>query len=89
MAACTIEGLDEAFRVLGVRPETEPADVRRAFRQLVRTLHPDVNPAPDAGRSLAAVVDAHRLLTAHGRAAAAPARPAVRVEPLRHVDVYA
>lgn len=74
-----------SFRVLGVDPSASPADVKRAFRALVRRLHPDANPTGGSG-DLSAVVDAYRRL---GRAGlvVTPAAPAPAAA--RHIDVYA
>lgn len=73
------------YRVLGVEPSASPADVKRAFRTLVRRFHPDANPAAAPGGDLAAVVEAYRRLGHVG--ATAQMRPAP-VAP-RHIDVYA
>ena len=37
------------YDVLGVPRDASDADVKKAFRRLARELHPDVNPAPEAG----------------------------------------
>lgn len=59
-----------ARRVLGVPPTAAAPDIRRAYRSLVRTLHPDMNPqaTDDEKRALAlrfqAVTEAYRALVA-------------------------
>jgi DnaJ-domain-containing protein 1 len=37
-------GSARAWRVLGVSPGAPPAEVKRAYRQLARTVHPDLHP---------------------------------------------
>ena len=66
-----IEGSErKARRVLGVDPQASELDIKRAYRRLVRALHPDLNPeATSAERSVlgsrfAEATDAYRLLTA-------------------------
>ena len=71
-----------SYRILGVDPSASPADVKRAFRTLVRRLHPDANPAAENG-DLSAIVDAYRRL---GRAGLVFNQPAPAP---RHIDVYA
>jgi curved DNA-binding protein CbpA len=86
----------EPYRVLGVPATASAADVRRAFRSLVRQLHPDVNPAARPGGELSSVVGAYRRLGRLGvldRPAPAPAAVTRFAEPPqatgRFVDVYA
>jgi DnaJ domain len=74
-----------SYRVLGVDPSASPADVKRAFRTLVRRLHPDANPTSRSGSELSAIVDAYRKL---GRAGAIAQASPAPVAP-RHIDVYA
>lgn len=38
-----VSSLAEAYRILGVEPETRPALITAAFRKLVKELHPDTN----------------------------------------------
>lgn len=39
----------QAYATLGLRPGADPTDVKRAFRRLVRDLHPDTNLAASTG----------------------------------------
>ena len=59
-----------AYRLLGVDEGSDPAEIRRAFRRLARTLHPDLHPhATDEERRslesrLAQVTAAYQALVA-------------------------
>jgi DnaJ-domain-containing protein 1 len=59
-----------ALRVLGVSPEAEPTEIRRAYRRLARAFHPDLHPAAseDERRALVerfqVVTEAYRALVA-------------------------
>lgn len=85
----------EPYRVLGVPPTASAADVRRAFRTLVRRLHPDANPAAQPGAELSSIVAAYDRLGRLGkleRPANVPEPPTAEAAPRtsgRYVDVYA
>jgi molecular chaperone DnaJ len=51
------------YDVLGIAPDADVHEVRRAFRALARILHPDVNAAEDAPRKFALVAGAHAVLS--------------------------
>jgi DnaJ-domain-containing protein 1 len=59
-----------AWRVLGVSAGADPAEIKRAYRRLARTFHPDLHPSAseDERRALAqrfqAVTEAYRALVA-------------------------
>jgi molecular chaperone DnaJ len=54
---------DDLYDVLGVAPTATPAEISRAYRQLVRSLHPDTHPDdPTASVRLSRVTSAYRLL---------------------------
>lgn len=67
----------DAYTLLGVTPEASEQDVRRAYRRLARTLHPDLQPEhlrEESGRRLQAVNAARAQVLAEirSRPAAAP-----------------
>ncbi len=51
------------YELLGVPRDASHADIKRAFRQLARELHPDVSEAPDAERRFRAVAEAYEVLS--------------------------
>lgn len=72
----------EAAEVLGLTPEASPVEVRRAYRSIIRTLHPDLagsGATPDAVR----VIEAYGVLRAERVVADAdrPGGPGVRRAP--------
>jgi hypothetical protein len=79
----------EAARLLGVRPDASPDEVRDAFRSLVRGQHPDVVGAGGT-ETTALLIEANRTLrtppTAAADEAAAPADRPPTVSPAGPVD---
>jgi len=51
------------YELLGVGREASEAEIKRAFRQLARELHPDVSDAPDADARFREVVEAYEVLS--------------------------
>ena len=51
------------YELLGIGRDATEADVKRAFRQLARELHPDVSEAPDADERFREVVEAYEVLS--------------------------
>jgi len=51
------------YTLLGVAPDADDRQVRRAYRELARRLHPDVNKAPDAAERFAALAEAYAVLS--------------------------
>lgn len=59
------------YKVLGVRRDATPAEIRRAYQKRARALHPDLNPGdPVAAERFAAVSAAHDVLSDPQRRAA-------------------
>jgi curved DNA-binding protein CbpA len=53
----------DLYRILGLDPTASAEAIREAHRRLVRTLHPDVNPSPDARAKFEAVQRAYETLS--------------------------
>ncbi|MDQ3549492.1 MAG: J domain-containing protein [Chloroflexota bacterium] len=51
------------YSVLGVTRKADEADIRRAYREQARKLHPDVNKSPDAEERFKALNEAHQVLS--------------------------
>ncbi|MGB2874022.1 MAG: molecular chaperone DnaJ [Gaiellaceae bacterium] len=50
------------YEVLGIRPTADETEIKKAFRRLARTLHPDVSQEPDAEGRFREVVEAYEVL---------------------------
>lgn len=62
MPSQTHSAARDYYEVLGVSPTASPAEIRRAYRELARRLHPDVNPAPAAAGRFAMATTAYDTL---------------------------
>ncbi len=51
----------EAFRLLGISPDSDRAAVLRAYRRLAHDTHPDVSEHPEAAARFVALVEAYRV----------------------------
>ena len=51
------------YTVLGIPQEASPDDVRRAYRRLAKTSHPDVNPNPGAADKFVKITEASEILS--------------------------
>ena len=51
------------YEVLGVSRTADDAEIKKAFRGLARTLHPDVSSEPDAEERFREVVEAYEVLS--------------------------
>jgi molecular chaperone DnaJ len=51
------------YELLGVARDASEGEIKRAFRQLARELHPDVSEAPDADEQFREVVEAYEVLS--------------------------
>jgi len=62
----SFEVIDEDRRRLGLGETVTPGEIRRAYRRLAGTAHPDHNPDdPEAEARMAELTQAHELLTAY------------------------
>jgi molecular chaperone DnaJ len=50
------------YAVLGVRPDAEPDEIKKAYRRLARELHPDVNPDPKTQERFKEIAQAYEVL---------------------------
>jgi len=64
--------LDEARGLLGIGPDATSAEVRAAFRRLVREHHPDHAGDTDANRRTAELTEAYALVRAAGTTPSPP-----------------
>ena len=51
------------YEILGLERSAEQGDVKKAFRRLARSVHPDVSDAPDAEERFREVVEAYEVLS--------------------------
>src|SRR5437868_11550370 len=51
------------YEVLGVSRGADGGEIKKAFRQLARELHPDVSDAPDAEERFKELVEAYEVLS--------------------------
>ena len=58
-----IRTLSSHYDVLGVSPEATGEEIKKAYRKLARTLHPDVNPGAEASDRFKAVTHAYEVLS--------------------------
>ncbi len=55
--------MDDYYRVLGVPRDATPEQIKKAYRQLARKYHPDVNKAADAAARMKALNEAYAVLS--------------------------
>ncbi len=49
-------------KILGLNKEAGPDDIKRAYRQLAKKYHPDINKAPDAHEQFIKITEAYEIL---------------------------
>jgi molecular chaperone DnaJ len=55
------------YAVLGVRPDAEQDEIKKAYRRLARELHPDVNPDPATQERFKEIAQAYEVLGDAGK----------------------
>ena len=53
----------EAFRLLGIPLDSDRDTIAHAYRQLARSVHPDVSSAGDAAERFASLTEAYQIAT--------------------------
>lgn len=51
------------YDILGIDPKADEEEIRKAFRRLARSLHPDINKADDANEKFQEVQEAYEILS--------------------------
>lgn len=55
--------MQDHYRLLGVKPDASPAELKKAFRHKVKQIHPDLNPLnPDISKRMQDLIDAYTTL---------------------------
>jgi curved DNA-binding protein CbpA len=52
----------DLYAVLGVEPDANEDHIRRQYKRLAKTFHPDLNPDPEAGARMKAINEAYGVL---------------------------
>lgn len=55
--------MSDHYKTLGVSRDASAEEIKRAYRKKARTLHPDVNPSPEAAEEFKRVAHAHDVLS--------------------------
>jgi DnaJ-class molecular chaperone len=61
--AVTSKGSENNYQILGVLPNAEPEEIRKAYRALARKYHPDVNPDKSSEEKFKLITIAYAVLS--------------------------
>jgi molecular chaperone DnaJ len=59
---CRENPMPDYYKVLGVSPQAQEDEIRRAYRKLAMKWHPDRNPDPEAAERFKEITDAYQVL---------------------------
>jgi hypothetical protein len=59
------QALRHALAVFSMTHPTDAVAVKKRYKQLVKTYHPDINKAPDAAEKFKEIIDCHHVLIEH------------------------
>jgi hypothetical protein len=57
-----VDPAKDYHKILGLKKEAGPEDIKRAYRQLAKKYHPDINKAPDAHEQFIMITEAYEIL---------------------------
>lgn len=60
--------ISEYYAKLGLSSNASQAEIKSAYRKLVKLIHPDVNPAPDAAKRFIEITEAYEILLGERKA---------------------
>ena len=73
---------EEHLQTLGLEPDATPEQIKTAFRNMAKEVHPDVNPSPDATAKFQEILAAYTALTPP-RPNAGAEKPVTPTEPAK------
>lgn len=71
--------MDDPFKILGVSRDASEDDIKRAYRQLAKKYHPDVNKEPNAEEKFKQIQNAYQQALDYKRTAMLPGRASTAI----------